>query len=150
MSASEAVTKASIASTLSVLGFHEEAPLREAESELLKLMLEAGELPVKLNLDVKFSELLEKVGEAVLSEAVERAEVLLKVLKSDGNFPKPDLVKLLTVDIADVLAMIAESTGGNSEEVYTQLASINDHERRAKAVVATLADVLLNAIRKEL
>ena len=149
MSASEAITKASIATTLSMLGMHEEAPLREAEGEMLKLMLEAGELPLEIDLDAKFGDLLEKVGEAVLSEAVERAEVLINTLKAEGDFPKSDIVKLLTVDVADVLAMIVEAFGGNPEDLYAKLASVKDHERRAKVAVATLAKTLLNAIQRE-
>lgn len=149
MSASEAITKASIATTLSMLGMHEEAPLREAEGEMLKLMLEAGELPLEIELNAKFSELLEKIGEAVLSEAVERAEVLLNTLKGEGSFPKSDIVKLLTVDIADVLAMMVESFGGNPDDVYAQLAGVEDHEKRAKVAVATLAKTLLKAIQRE-
>ena len=97
----------------------------------------------------KISELVDKIGEVVLTEAVERAETLLEVLNSQGNFPKERIIEFLTMDVADVLAMIAEVGGKQPGEVYSALASIEGKEERARTAVATLAKVLVESIRKE-
>ncbi len=149
MSASEAITKASISSTVNALGFPEESGFKEAEMELQRLMVAAKAPPMDVELDVPFSQLLEKVGEAVLLEAAERAETLIDVLESEGNFPKEKVVEFLTMDVADTLAMALESFGKDPKDVYVEMAAIDDKYERARATVATFAKVLLNSIRKE-
>ncbi|UXD22103.1 hypothetical protein IPA_01665 [Ignicoccus pacificus DSM 13166] len=149
MSASEAVTKASVASTLNALGFHEVDPYKEAEAELLRLMINAGAMPLELDIDITFSEILDNVGEAVITEAVERGETLLEVLKENmSEGVKAKVAQFLTMDVIDVIAMIAEASGKNPADVYSAFAEVDSSER-PKVAVATLAKVLVEAIRKE-
>ncbi|NPA85139.1 MAG: hypothetical protein GXO07_03940 [Crenarchaeota archaeon] len=149
MSVVDAIVRASASSLLFDLGFSEEHALREAEAELLRFVARAGTKPLDVGVSPSFSELIAKVGEAVLTETAERAEVLLEVLKLPDGYLKEKLADLLSVDIIDVIAMIADMFGGSAEDVYASFAEIGNKESRARAAVSTFASLLLEALRKE-
>ncbi|ALU12336.1 hypothetical protein EYM_02560 [Ignicoccus islandicus DSM 13165] len=151
MSASKVVDKASIVTALNGLGLTEENLKKEVEDELLEFMLKANAMPINLEVSSTFSEIIENVGQTVLEEAAERAEVLLELV--NGNLSeelRAKLISLLTSDVADVLALIYESAGGDPSEVYVELANMGTLEEKARAAVATFAKVLLDSVRKEM
>ncbi|WP_157058735.1 hypothetical protein [Ignicoccus islandicus] len=151
VSASKVVDKASIVTALNGLGLTEENLKKEVEDELLEFMLKANAMPINLEVSSTFSEIIENVGQTVLEEAAERAEVLLELV--NGNLSeelRAKLISLLTSDVADVLALIYESAGGDPSEVYVELANMGTLEEKARAAVATFAKVLLDSVRKEM
>ncbi len=150
MSASDIVDKASVVTALNSLGFAEENLKSEVEEELLKFMLEAGAMPIPLEVKWTFSDIIEKVGQGLLEEAAERAEVLLALAKGEFNEElREKLISLLTSDVADVLALIYESFGNDPSDIYVELANVKPIEERAKVTVATFAKVLLDSLKNE-
>ena len=150
MSASKVVDKASILTTLSHLGFTEDGLKKEVEEEFLKFILDAGAMPLNLQTNLTFSQIVEKIGQTVLEEGAERAEVLLELLQGKMNDElKTKLISLLTSDVADVLALIHESSGSDPGDVYVELANVKSLEERARVAVASFAKVLLDSVRRE-
>jgi len=149
LSAVDAIVKASASSLLFGLGFHEEEAIREAEAELLRFIAKAGVKPLDINVNATFSDLIAKIGEAVLTETAERAEVLLEVLKMPEGHLREKLLDLLSVDVIDVIAMIVDTFGGDADEVYAAFAELSNKESKARTAVSTYASILLEALRKE-
>ncbi|ABU82012.1 hypothetical protein [Ignicoccus hospitalis] len=144
------VRKASVSTLLFSLGFPEEEYLREAESDLLRMIAKAGAKPLELPVEATFDQLVAAVGEAPLEEALQRAEALLEVLNMPDGHLKETLMDLLSVDVIDMIAMIADQFGADPQDVYWAFAEIGNKESRARAAVSTFANLILESIRREL